>query len=58
MDKNGESYRIVSLIGKLFDSLESTDLVARQLGKMRLVYELNQANRHFKQILELSLIHI
>lgn len=52
MDKNGESYRIVSLIGKLFDSLESTDLVARQLGKMRLVYELNQANMHFSQILE------
>ena len=52
MDKNGESYRIVSLIGKLFDSLESTDLVGRQLGKMRLVYELNQANRHFMQILE------
>ena len=52
MDKNGESYRIVSLIGKLFDSLESTDLVGRQLGKMRLVYELNQANMHFSQILE------
>lgn len=52
MEENGESYRIVSLIGKLFDSLESTDLVGRQLGKMRLVYELNQANRHFKQILE------
>lgn len=52
MEENEKSYNIVSLIGKLFGSLESTDLVGRQLGKMRLVYELNQANRHFSQILE------
>ena len=52
MEENEKSENIVSLICKLFGSLESTDLVGRQLGKMRLVYELNQANIHFARRLD------
>lgn len=52
MEENEKSEKIVSLICKLFGSLESADLVGRQLGKMRLVYELNQANSHFARLLD------